>query len=222
MSPTEHLQDFLRTHDIPFQGHYVQGNLDLTDFTGEALPDGLTVHGSMIAVGTHLSRLPEELVVQDSLFLYNTACALPQTLRVGRHLSLESHTGPNLPGNFQVPGSLNLNASSITALPSGLDVGEHLDLRHTAVQGFPQDLRVGGQILPPSGLRDIRAFMEGRDEATIHVDGTHHERMRILAGFQPFPDLLTTVLHLVPDNQIGIRRDRTGTLHVRIIPRTRR
>ena len=92
-----------------------EGDLDLFmrhDIT--ALPEGLTVGGSLYLRGTGITALPEGLTVGGYLDLRGTGItALPEGLTVG--------------------GSLDLSGTGITALPEGLTVGGYLDLRGTGI-----------------------------------------------------------------------------------------
>ncbi|MDT7261299.1 hypothetical protein [Citrobacter freundii] len=78
-------------HTVSDNGNItVSHNLDLEDVSGiTALPDNLTVGGSLDLRGTSITALPDNLTVGGSLYLRGTSItALPDNLTVGGSLYL--------------------------------------------------------------------------------------------------------------------------------------
>jgi len=99
-----------------------------------ALPDNLTVGGSLYLEGTGITALPDNLTVGGYLDLEGTGItALPDNLTVGGYLDLRGTGITALPDNLTVGGSLYLEGTGITALPDNLTVGGSLDLEGTGI-----------------------------------------------------------------------------------------
>ena len=123
------------------------GNLDLWHSDVQALPDNLTVGGSLYMSGTQITALPDNLTVGGSLDLRGTQItALPDNLTVGGWLDLRGTQITALPDNLTVGGSLHLRGTQITALPDNLTVGGRLDLSGTQITALPDNLTVGGSL----------------------------------------------------------------------------
>ena len=88
--------------------------MDLSNTKITALPDNLTVGGSLDLSGTKITALPDNLTVGGWLDLSNTKITA-------------------LPDNLTVGGSLDLRGTKITALPDNLTVGGNLDLIGTGI-----------------------------------------------------------------------------------------
>ena len=136
----------------PFYGGY----LDLENCTGiTALPDNLTVGGSLDLRGTGITALPDNLTVGGYLYLRGTGItALPDNLTVGGYLDLENCTG-------------------ITALPDNLTVGGSLDLENCT--GITGEVKVNKKlsskaIAAISRVSNMPIFWEWNDRSYIKVD----------------------------------------------------
>ena len=153
----------------------VGGSLDLENCTGiTALPDNLTVGGSLDLRGTGITALPDNLTVGGSLDLRGTGItALPDNLTVGGYLDLRGTGITALPDNLTVGGYLDLEScTGITALPDNLTVGGSLDLRGTGITG---EVKVNKKlsskaIAAISRVSNMPIFWEWNDRSYIKVD----------------------------------------------------
>ncbi|CAD6036496.1 hypothetical protein [Escherichia coli] len=103
-------------HTVSDSGNItVIGVLDLENVSGiDALPDNLTVGGSLDLSGTRITALPDNLTVGGSLDLSGTRItALPDNLTVGGSLDLSGTRITALPDNFSC-SSLYLDAERIS------------------------------------------------------------------------------------------------------------
>ena len=125
-----------------------EGWLYLSGTSITALPEGLTVGGSLDLRGTSITALPEGLTVGGSLDLSGTSItALPEGLTVG--------------------GWLYLSGTSITALPEGLTVGGSLDLSGTSITGTYERLQ-NGMYVPGRYIYVDNKLTHVRSERKVH------------------------------------------------------
>ena len=184
----------------PFYG----GSLDLENCTGiTALPDNLTVGGSLDLRGTGITALPDNLTVGGSLYLENCTgiTALPDNLTVGGSLYLENCTGITaLPDNLTVGGYLDLeNCTGITALPDNLTVGGYLDLRGTGITALPDNLTVGGYLyLRGTGITALPDNLTVGDYLDLRGTGITALPDNLTVG--DYLDLRGTGITALPDN----------------------
>jgi hypothetical protein len=129
-------------------GRRVEGDLNLTDLQWPlALPEGLTVTGSVQLIRSGMRSLPADLRVDGDLDATLTKVeTLPRGLRVGGSLTFYGCPLQALPDDLHVRGGLNLERTPLTALPKGLRVDGHLSMGKTRVQALPDDLVVKGRI----------------------------------------------------------------------------
>ena len=185
----------------------VQGDLVVPRFGPTALPEQLTVEGKLDLRASQITRLPEGLKVGQSLALTGHAITgLPRTLSVAGDLWLGGSCILSLPEGFRVGGSLYLHNTPIVELPEGLDVGGQLFLPYTTIVRFPKNLHVGDRITPPATLLDIESFMQGKDDVCLHLHGSHHQRLEMMAQLHPFPDLLRVLRSIGSDHHLRLRR----------------
>ncbi|MGI4814134.1 MAG: hypothetical protein ACRYGG_12505 [Janthinobacterium lividum] len=179
-----------------------------------ALPDNLTVRGTLYLSGCPILALPKNLVIQDDLIILDTdITALPENLSVGRDLDLRDTKIACLPDSFQVRGSLLITGDGMPALPEGLHVGQNLDIDGTRISRLPEHMHVGGKIMPPGTLHDIQAFMEHHPSgAKLCMYRTQHQRMALHERLQNFPDLWRVMTHLDINSTLYItpNTDTTG------------
>jgi hypothetical protein len=126
----------------------VQGHLGLTERAWvTALPENLTVEGSLFLSKSPIRALPEDLTVGGGLSLaYAAIASLPASLKVGGKLSLMRSAIQTLPDNLSVGGDLDLSESGIQTLPAGLKVKGCLWVDGTALTALPDDLQVQGDV----------------------------------------------------------------------------
>lgn len=208
-------QAYLDAHKIAYDapsgdiGFHVLEDLNLSEADITELPAGLVVYGSLVLHGADIPRLPDRLIVTGHLHLSHTSIqALPPDLSVGGDILMAHSQIRSLPPGLNVPGILDLRHTPIDALPEGLVVENSLDLRDTGVVRLPPDLQVGGLILPPSRLLDLQAFMRGRPHLVqLSLEGTHHQRLALLAELQRYPDLYRVMQSLGPFYALSIWRN---------------
>ncbi len=133
------------------EGLSVKGTLDLSGTSITSLPEGLSVKGDLSLYGcTSLKSLPEGLSVKGTLDLQDTSLtSLPEGLSVGASLKLAGCTSlTSLPEGLSVGGWLSLyGCTSLTSLPEGLSVGGSLNLSDcTSLTSLPEGLSVGGSL----------------------------------------------------------------------------
>ena len=151
----------------------IRGNLTVTGtlsiHNADSLPNKLKVGSLLILGGSH--KLPETLVIQNSLSIERTYISLPNdlvvpgnltivgtrlrefpsTVKVGGNITLRDCGLNELPNNLVVNGDLDIEANSIEHLPNDLVVGGDLNLLNTWIDDIPKTIRVGGTITGKQG-----------------------------------------------------------------------
>jgi hypothetical protein len=110
-------------------------DLDIADTRITHLIPNTTVSGSLLAMGSHLTQLPERLRLSGMLDIRKTeVTALPDGLSCSELLAQNT---------------------KLTALPENLVVENDIDIRDTAITALPGGLRCSGLFASGSKLKDL-------------------------------------------------------------------
>ena len=124
-----------------------EGYLDLSGTNITKLPDNLTVNESLNLERTNIAELPNNLTVGRYLLLKESKITeLPDNLTVGYSLDLEGTKITKLSNNLTVGGYLFFSGAKIAELPDNLTVGCSLDLEGIKITKLPNNLIVGGSL----------------------------------------------------------------------------
>lgn len=144
----------------------IRGNLTVTGilsiYNADSLPDKLKVGSLVILGGKH--KLPNTLVIQNSLTIEGLTTTLPNDLVVPGNLSIVGTRLRELPSGIKVGSSIRIRNCLLTKLPNNLTVNGDLDIEANTIEHLPNDLVVNGDLnLLNTWIHDI--------PKTIHVGG---------------------------------------------------
>jgi len=113
--------------------------------TKHEIIDGvLYVNDNLFLLNSHVTRLPNRLVVKGELDLQNCyIIELPYGLVVEKMLWLTGSNILSLPDNLTV-GNLSLLHTRVKTLPKNLTIHNWINIGLTKINSFPNDLSLGG------------------------------------------------------------------------------
>ena len=126
----------------------VGGNLTLSNCTNLVELLITKVGGRLDVENTKIKKLPDNLIVGDSLWLgYTNITALPNKITVGRSIDLNETPIEYIPNDIVIGENLILNkCKNIYTLPDNITIGNDLFIERSNIKTLPQNLTVIGDL----------------------------------------------------------------------------
>jgi tRNA(His) 5'-end guanylyltransferase len=126
----------------------VGGNLTLSNCTNLVELLITKVGGILDVENTKIKKLPDNLIVGDSLWLgYTNITALPNKITVGRSIDLNETPIEYIPNDIVIGENLILNkCKNIYTLPDNITIGNDLFIERSNIKTLPQNLTVIGDL----------------------------------------------------------------------------
>lgn len=152
-------------------GRVIDGCLDLNECTGDTLPNGIQVLGTLRLIGLQLHALPSDLQFESLMILNCPRLRLPEQLAVRGTFELMNGTLDTLEAGLSVAGPLiGIRGCKGTRLPEGLRVkGELLLYELPELEMLPDDLEAKVLRINFCPRLSIPASVEQRMKGRIHV-----------------------------------------------------